>query len=209
MQNEQFLEEVRTFLAGSLPSERQHDLGFLRGAIAAAATRFDRYAANRQWEDFYDRRRRLDKIASDAGHLAEELVSLDVISRDDLADRIQPGRLDEIVGLLHLLRAEAKGLRENVQSDGRPRDLAEERWVHAIADIFEMAFREPAKLRGASENPKGKFFQLLKVSRPYSFARLQGKLSARQIRRHLTRRVSSQIGANKPREASRRAARDK
>jgi len=62
---------------------------------------------------------------------------------------IRPERLEAIVGLLRLLSKQAKEpkrrellkLERGVLSDGRPRDLAEERWVKETADIFENAFK--------------------------------------------------------------------
>jgi hypothetical protein len=158
-------------------------------AAGRVAARFDRYARNKaSWENFSARRGSLSQISAGANLLGQRLLKLDVLSWDDLTDRIQTERLEAIIGLLQLLSKETKVLEMGAQSDGRPRDLAEERWVKEIADIFENAFKAEPKVYGSSEKPRGAFYELLKLCRPPSFAR-HGKLSARQIRRYLAERA--------------------
>jgi hypothetical protein len=196
MEKDVFKERIQSFLKSSLPTGRQEDIGFVSEALESVASRYDRYARNKaSWESFAARRGSLSQISAGANLLGQKLLKLDVLSWDDLGVRIQTERLEAIVGLLVLLSKEAKVLEMGVQSDGRPRDLAEERWVKEIADIFEKAFKAEAKVYGSSEKPRGAFYELLKLCRPPSFAR-HGKLSARQIRRYLAERARQRTGVD-------------
>jgi hypothetical protein len=127
--------------------------------------------------------------------LASVLYQLDILSFDDLAVRIDPKKIETLVGSLLFLSKESHDLATEVQDKGKPRDLAEERWIFELADIYENAFGQPASVSGSGSdndddelpNRRGKFYRLLEVSRPASFPR-HGKLSLRQIDRMLERR---------------------
>jgi hypothetical protein len=69
------------------------------------------------------------------------------------------------------------------------RDLAEERWIMEMADIYENAFCREATLSGSGSDPRGKFYQFLKFGLPPSFARY-GKLHIRHVKRALAKRVT-------------------
>jgi hypothetical protein len=123
------------------------------------------------------------------------LYQLDILSLDDLAARIDPKKIETLVGSLLFLSRESQDLATEVQDKGKPRDLAEERWIFELADIYENAFCQSARVSGSGSeddddeptNRRGKFYRLLEVSRPESFPR-HGKLSLRQIDRMLKRR---------------------
>ena len=92
-----------------------------------------------------------------------------------------------------LLRKETTNLADATQENGRPRELAEERWILELADIYENAFGRPARIPGSGARPtkpRGGFYHLLELSRPATFAR-HGKLSLWQIDRMLKRRKRS------------------
>jgi hypothetical protein len=100
--------------------------------------------------------------------------------------------IEALIGSLVFLENETAKLVKHVQKNGRPRDLAEERWILELADIYENFFLKPARVWGSSAEPvkrRGKFYDLLNVSRPLSFPR-HGKLSLRQIDRTLRREGS-------------------
>jgi hypothetical protein len=71
--------------------------------------------------------------------IASALEELDIISRGDLEARFGQNKIEELLGSLILINKKAKELEDEVQKDGRSRDLAEERWVVAVADIYENA----------------------------------------------------------------------
>ena len=127
-----------------------------------------------------------------ATRLREE-YQLDIMSFDDLAVRIDPKKIETLVGSLLFLSKESRDLAIEVQDKGKPRELAEERWIFELADIYENAFRQPASVSGSGSDAdepmsrRGKFYRLLEVSRPESFPQ-HGKLSLRQIDRMLKRR---------------------
>ena len=71
------------------------------------------------------------------------------------------------------------------------RDLAEERWITELADIYENAFSRPALIGPVKK--RGNFYDLLQVSRPKEYP-TKGKLGVRQIDRMLKRRKRKQLG---------------
>ena len=127
-------------------------------------------------------------------HLSREwssgLRQLDIVSLDDLACRVGLKRIDELVGSLHDLSKASAVLLEQIQTNGRPRDLAEERWILELADIYENAFRQPASVWRVGVGPvrgRGGFYRFLELSRPKQFPR-HGKLHPRQVDRLLKQR---------------------
>jgi hypothetical protein len=184
---------IRAFLERELPSTKSGDTAYLTDALVAAGERYDRYAANKQsWWLFAHRRRRLEQVARRARELATALHDLDILSRDDLSSRFGPKEMEALLGSTLLLSKEASNLAGKVQKSGAPRDLAEERWILELADIYENAFSTPARFWGSGSDKakyRGKFYDFLMVSRPRSFLR-HGKLSQRQVHRTLEQRVA-------------------
>jgi hypothetical protein len=174
-----------------LPSGKTKQAPDLSNAILEAGVRYDRYNARKNdWLNYPTRRWRFEKISELAEGLASRLCELDILSRDDLESRFDKKQIEILVGSLHLLNEETKNLTAEVQKDGRPRDLAEERWIWELADIYENAFGQPARVWGSgagSTNQRGRFYRLLELSRPTSFFRY-GKLSLRQLERTLKKR---------------------
>jgi hypothetical protein len=122
--------------------------------------------------------------------LAVKLCSLDILTRDELGTRFDPPRVETLLGSLLSLGEAAAGLANEIQKNGRPRDIAEERWILELADIYENAFGTPATVWGSGDEPirrRGMFYRFLELNRPQSFPR-HGKLSVRQIDRILKRR---------------------
>lgn len=143
-----------------------------------------------EWWDYADRRRHLQAIATLAKALASYLSQLDVLTRDDLVERIDAKEIVALVGSLSVIHEKSTELGEMLQTGGRPRDLAEERWILDVARLYENAFEQKAVVWGSGTGPakrRGRFFRLLLVSRPGTFAK-QGKLTVRQIDRVLKRR---------------------
>lgn len=180
---------VQQFLAHCLPPAQETQAAYFADAIAGAGRRYDRYAARKsEWDSYANRRRRLNKIAAHIDGLEAALVDLDIISRDDFASRMDPTQLETLVGSLRLLKREVAKIASNVQRIGRGRDLAEERWILELADIYENAIGQ--RPRVGKKGQRDSFYELLQISRPNSYPRY-GKLSIRQIKRILDRRKSS------------------
>jgi hypothetical protein len=94
-----------------------------------------------------------------------------------------------LVGSLRLLGKHMTELFNETQQSGRPREIAEERWVTEVADIYENAFGRPASILDLGHDTnkcRGQFYRLLELSRPTEFP-LHGKLSIRQVGRILKR----------------------
>jgi hypothetical protein len=122
--------------------------------------------------------------------LADKICDLDIFTRDELATRFDPARVETLLGFLVSLRKVAAELADKMQKNGRPRDVTEERWILELADIYENAFRERAAIWGSGNEPvarRGRFYRFLELNRPESFPR-NGKLGVSQIHRILKRR---------------------
>ena len=182
---------IKTFLVRELPPQSIQQVAYLTEALLAAGERYDRYMAKEnEWLDYSVRKKQLERITILAEGLASTLRDLDIVSHDDLATRIDKQVNEALIGSLRLLSRETTTLSAEVQRNGRPRDLAEERWVLELADIYENAFSRRARVSGSGDGElkhRGSFYRLLEVSRPSSFPR-HGKLTVRQIDRALKRR---------------------
>jgi hypothetical protein len=134
------------------------------------------------------------KAIKDAGE-RYDLCSLDILTRDDLASRIGPERIDCLVGLLDLLKQRADALERKLQKRGKPRDLASERWILEMADIFENAFSKRPTVSGSGEDSarrRGRFYRLLVLGRPLRYAR-HGRLTLKHIQKLLKLRSQKPI----------------
>jgi hypothetical protein len=123
------------------------------------------------------------------------LRDLDILSRDDLTSRVDPKQIEVLIGLLFFFSKGVVDLLNGVQTKGRPRDLAEERWILELADIYENFFCKPARIWGSgvhSGKRRGTFYELLNASRPSSFPR-HGKMSLKQLNRTLRQRRKTGI----------------
>ena len=184
-------EDLHEFLVRELPPGQTKQAPYFTNALREADARFDRYNARRnEWLNYAARRSRLKTITKLLEELESCLCDLDILSRDELTSRVAPKAIEAFVGSVRLFRKETTDLAKKTQENGRPRELAEERWILELADIYENAFGRPAGVWGSGAKPtkrRGKFYHLLELSRPTTFAR-HGKLSLRQIDRMLKRR---------------------
>jgi hypothetical protein len=183
--------DIREFLERNLPPEMRRQAPDLTNALLEAGARYDRYTARKhKWWDYVARRKRLEMVTTHVERLVTSLSEIDILSRDDFARRVDPRQIDALVGSLCALSKETTLLAGGVQTFGRPRDLAEERWILHLADIYENVFSRPARVWGAGKGPargRDNFFRLLELCRPKSFFP-HGKLSPKQIERTLKRR---------------------
>jgi hypothetical protein len=179
-------ETLHDFLVRELPPTREADLAYFVDAISAAGERYDRLAMRKDaWWSYTRRRQRLLRIGGLAERLASEIGDLDVLSRDDLQRRLGGKELVALLGALRFLCIEASGMAEATQTQGKPRDLAEELWVLELADIYENTFARPASISGSGDEPssrRGKFYRFLQLSRPSAFPRY-GRLSLKHLKR--------------------------
>ena len=79
-------------------------------------------------------------------------------------------------------RDQAGRLEGLVQEYGRGIELAEERWILEVANIYENAFNEAWDKGRSRANNRSRFYKLLEISRPESFPS-HGKLNPRQVKR--------------------------
>src|SRR5260370_10711904 len=155
-------EDIRDFLERELPPGKIKEAPYMMDALLKAGARYDRYKANRKdWLNYAGRRRRLEEVSKSAVGLVIGLNELDILSRDDLASRTDPKQIEALIGSLLFLSKETAELAKQVQKDGRSRDLAEERWILELADIYENFFSKPAVVWGSgaeSLKRRGKFY---------------------------------------------------
>jgi hypothetical protein len=187
-------ETLVEFLTRELPPRRRDDVEHFARAIRDAGDRYDRYDERRaDWEKYSRRRARLRKLEELTADLASALCSLDILSHDDLVSRVGPEKTDYLTGLLQLLNQHAGALERETQVRGKPTDHATERWILALADIFENAFSRPPSVSGSGEDPsgrRGRFYRLLELGRPSRFPR-HGRLSPKHVQTLLKLRSPS------------------
>jgi hypothetical protein len=185
-------EPLYEYLVGELPPVVTSEARYFATALTEAGARYDRYVAcKHEWLHYGPRKSRLKGIAKSANELVTDLHELDILSREELGNQFMPKEIEALIGSLGLLGKVATDLAQDVQEIGKPRDLAEERWILELADIYENAFGEPAKVLGSGSDKttkrRGKFYRMLELSRPTRFPG-HGKLTVRQIDRTLKRR---------------------
>src|SRR5689334_15978558 len=92
-------EGIRDFLERKLPPGMTDQAPFITETLIEASARYDRYAASRKdWFSYVRRRDRLLKVARLTRQLASELCDLDILSQDDLANRINPTQIEALIG---------------------------------------------------------------------------------------------------------------
>lgn len=183
-------EALLAFFTKDLPPAETGEAPYLTSAVLEAGLRYDRYAGSRtEWRNYNTRRRSLRQVARQAERLASSLCGLDILSREELAGRVAAKEIDALVGSLRLLEEVTSDMLEEVQVTGKPRDLAEERWILELAKIYENAFAEPAtgsRSGGRPTRRHRRFYHLLELGRPGSLPQY-GKLTYRQVDRTLRR----------------------
>jgi hypothetical protein len=178
-------------LLRELPPGKSREVSYVEDALAAAGERYDRHTARKdEWWRYARRKDRLETLTKYAEWTASGLCGLDIITREDLQNRLGTKELEALAGSLRVLAVQTAEIVREVQATGKPRDIAEERWILELADIYENFFCREATVSGAGDEPtnrRGKFYHLLQLSRPLSFPR-HGKLSVRHIKRVLAQR---------------------
>jgi hypothetical protein len=188
-------ERIRAYLEKALPPGKKEQASYLTDAIVQAGHLYDRQTAGRNdWLNYTHRRERLKRLMKSVAEAASHLIKLDVMTQDELSDQLGPKKLEELIGALNMLFDKVRILENQMQRDGRPLDLAEERWIKALAKIYENAFdKSPfGESRIEPGRSRGNFYRLLQVSRPALFARY-GKLSLKQIKRKLKGKAGTPI----------------
>src|ERR1700676_808858 len=154
------------FLGGELPPGTTKEASYFANALSESGAPYDRYTKRRKdWIRYALRRSRLKRVAELANELASVLYQLDILSFDDLAVRIDPKKIETLVGSLLFLSKESQDLAIEVQDKDKPRELAEERWIFELADIYENAFGQPPSVSGSgsdadeSTSRRGKFYR--------------------------------------------------
>jgi hypothetical protein len=184
-------ESLHDYLLRELPPGKSKEMSYVADALAAAGERYDRHTARKdEWWRYAGRKGRLDTLTRYAEWAASGLCALDIITREDLQNRLGTKELEALVGSLRVLAVQTAEMAKEVQATGKPRDIAEERWILELADIYENFFCRAATVSGAGDEPtnrRGKFYHLLQLSRPPSFPR-HGKLSLRHIKQVLAQR---------------------
>jgi hypothetical protein len=174
-------EDIHDFLVQKLPPAKTNEALYITSAILKAAARYDRYSEMRDdWIKYTARKRHLNRMIKLLDQLAAVLRDLDILSRDELTSRCHPD-LEMLLGSLMRLSKQAECMVEEAPKNGRPYELADERWIIDLANIYENAFCQ------SISDDLTKFRRFLETSRPASFARY-GKLGLRQVKRTLERR---------------------
>lgn len=189
-------ERLLNFLGKALPRKPNAERDQLVDALTRAGLRYDHYMqCVNQWKYYSKRRKNLFEIWNASRSLIESLNGLDPISRNDIEQKMGHDKTESLQFLLARLHDEVITVVKSLQTRGTPRNIAEERWIFEIADIYEQAFSTQSKPRAASvwgprvsaRHDRGPFYELLKLSVPSSFPR-HGKLDPAHVTRVLKRR---------------------
>jgi hypothetical protein len=178
------------FLKRELPPAMLEHASYIADAVQRAGERYDRFVERDEWRDFTARSKRLKNISASMEDLASGLCDLDILSLADLECRVDPKEIATLVGSLRLFKKQIDILVQGIQKKGRPRDLAEERWIIELADIFENTFPRRPTISGSGYTPidkRGMFYKFLELNRPGSYPQ-RNKLHPSQIVRVLKRR---------------------
>lgn len=193
---------IYSFLEKTIPPSNACKAHDVTDALLAASRQYERYAARAsEWKAYSKRQAKLKSAAGMAKDLVERLINIDIVSRDELEIALGADKLAAVIGSLSILHREFLKLSGAIQKTGKPKDIAEEKWIHRVADIYESAFDRRASVWGSGTGPtnqRGLFFQLLKACQPTSFVRY-GSLNPRQVTRVL--------GLRRGRLSSRRSVR--
>jgi hypothetical protein len=193
---------LEKYIARRLGSSASEEALVVMDAVEGAARRYASLHANHeQIRDYAERRRHLDRISRYADVLVLLIGGLDQLSVDLMRrakDGWSPaGSMDE----LNFIASAAKALEEKMQRTGRPREVVEELWIKAVADIYDNFFNgEGRKL------PNEDFLSFLKLCRPMQFrgkvGKVHGALTAKQVERALER-TEEALDVNKKRHRPR------
>lgn len=178
------------FLKRELPPAMLEHASYIVDAVRRAGERYDLYIVRDEWSDFSARRKRLKRVSGLMEDLASGLCDLDILSLADLESRVNSKEIAALIGSLRLLNKQITVLVEGIQKKGRPRNLAEERWVNELADIFENVFSRRPTISGSGYTPinkRGKFYEFLTLDPPKRLLELS-KLHPSQVARILKRR---------------------
>ena len=114
-------EDLHSFLVRELPPGKTKQASYLMEVLREAGARFDRYDAKRnEWLNYATRRSRLETITNLLEELESCLCDLDILSRDELANRVDPKMIETFVGSIRLLRKETTNLAKLTRRDADP-----------------------------------------------------------------------------------------
>lgn len=188
-------DELRAFLRTELRIAGSDDIEAVLNALAYEERQFDRYQQTQEsWIGYGKRRRALKAIRTKSSFLLKELGRLDPITQDEFQNFLGEEGLAIIKGNIADLMTKSDMLVESIQKTGRPRIIHEERWIQAIADIYEHNTKKKIRFLDGKESQnrtnRGPFYKLLQLARPGSFNRREA-LHPREVKRVLSRRNKS------------------
>lgn len=178
---------LEKYIARRLGSSASGEAELVIDAVEAAARRYASfYARHEQIRDYAGRRLHLNRMSAYADGLADLIEAADILSVDLIRRAKDDWKPSDFVSELRFLSAAAQALEEKMQKTGRPREVVEELWIKAVADIYDNFFNaEGRKL------PTEDFLAFLKLCRPMQFrgrvGRVHGALTAKQVERALER----------------------
>lgn len=187
-------ERVRCFLIENLPKANRKRVNSVIAKLEAISRCYqDERAARHRW----DKRevRRLSPTDWPVGYLTYRRQCLASICRQsktlkELIASLEPEIKTSFGSLRGLDRLEARAteLLETEQSMGRPRDRARQRWVLAVARIYQQEFKKRPSVLGSNSGPSdkhGPFFLLLHLTAPKQAQQIDPKTIRRILSANL------------------------
>jgi hypothetical protein len=198
-------DRLRDFLHRKVGPDSSGKATSVTEAVIAANERYVRHMADKaRWMNLSQRNGRLRRIERHTRELHEEVSNLDSVAFLDMHDRLGSGTMERLQWELTRLGTDAAQLLKEAQKTGRPKNLAQERWVRALSEIYEAFAGKPARISGSASGPsskRGPFYEFLEICVPDRFVPRLGFLDPTQVRRILntTRSKSAADSSIKPR----------
>lgn len=159
-------------------------------AIESEVKKYNDFKATRDsWNSYKARNKKIKSSQEYSFRLLQILESLDPISNEELDLKIGRERFAAFRSCLLTLWSSTNEILTSAktQKDGRPKDIASERWVLFMADFYQTHSGKVPTVSGSSgerRKKKSKFHQFLDLARPSGMLRY-GVLDNAHIRRIL------------------------
>jgi len=180
--------ELLAFLERKLRPDAPSDAQALLKAVWREAERYSDHARNsRRLKGQRNLRHDLSKIANQAPNLRQRIGGVSSILREDFTRHFtDPEKLPKLLGHLQDFETFAADTLGETQTTGRPRNLARERWVTELWDLYETNISTAARTTRKGAKTLEDFYEFLRLSCPIKSVPERNKfLDKRQIRRIL------------------------
>src|SRR5260370_31868852 len=133
------IDELKKYLEKHLPNNAPSDVEAFVEAVRAEARRYvlNVETLGQPKSNRPSRRQNLQKAFDEARALRGSLSRLDSIFVEDLDQEMGRNSVQQLIGHLARFSERTADLLARMSKTGRPPNVAQERWVYALADLYE------------------------------------------------------------------------